>query len=247
MMETGDVTIWLAFWAGVISFISPCTLPLFPAYLSYITGIGVKDLQTHQTKEIRFKVLSHSLFFLGGISLVFIGLGLGASYAGQFINDFLRGDSGQLIQRISGVFIVVMGLYIMGWLNIKAFAKEKRFRFAKKPAGYAGTTLVGVGFAAGWTPCIGPIFASILLLAASNPSSGLWYTGFYVIGFSLPFITLGFFAGTTKWILKYSSVMMKVGGGILIIMGILLYTGELTRLSIYLLRLVEGTWFGQLG
>ncbi|MFB4163944.1 cytochrome c biogenesis CcdA family protein [Alteribacillus sp. JSM 102045] len=247
MIETSDVTLWLALWAGVISFISPCTLPLFPAYLSYITGIGVKDLQHHQNKEIRLKVLAHSMFFLAGISTVFLGLGLGASYAGQFVNSFLRGDSGLLIQRISGVFIILMGLYIAGWLNIKWFSKEKRFRFTSKPAGYLGTVLVGIGFAAGWTPCIGPIFASILVLAASNPSSGLVYTVFYIIGFSLPFLILGFFAGSTKWILKYSPVIMKAGGVLLIIMGILLYSGELTRLSIYLLRLVEGTWFDQLG
>ncbi|SFE87103.1 cytochrome c biogenesis CcdA family protein [Alteribacillus iranensis] len=246
-MGAADVTIWLALWAGFISFISPCTLPLFPAYLSYITGVGVKDLQGNQTKEVRMKVLTHSLFFLAGVSTVFIGLGLGASYAGQFVNSFLRGDSGLLLQRISGVFVIIMGLYIAGWLNIKLLAKDKRLRFTKKPAGYAGTTLVGIGFAAGWTPCIGPIFASILMLAASQPSSGLWYTSFYVVGFSVPFLALGFFAGSTKWIIKYSNIIMKIGGVLLIIIGVLLYTGELTRLSIYLLRLVEGTWFANLG
>ncbi|WP_240374755.1 cytochrome c biogenesis CcdA family protein [Bacillus piscicola] len=246
-MNTTDVTLWIALWAGIISFLSPCTLPLFPAYLSYITGVGVKDLQSGQTKEIRKKILAHSFLFLAGISLVFIGLGLGASYAGQFVNNLLRGDTGLLIQRISGVLIIVMGLYIAGWLKITLFSKQKRFRFAKKPAGLAGTFLVGIGFAAGWTPCIGPIFASILVLAASNPSSGFFYSVAYSAGFAVPFLTLGLFAGSTRWIVRHSAIIMKIGGVLLIIIGVLLYSGELTRLSIYLLRLIEGTWFEQLG
>ncbi|SFQ42047.1 cytochrome c biogenesis CcdA family protein [Salibacterium halotolerans] len=246
-MDPENITLWVALSAGVISFLSPCTLPLFPAYLSYITGMSVKDLQSPQSKDIRVKIFVYSLLFLAGVSTVFLGLGLGASYAGQMINGLLRGDSGLLLQRISGVFIIFMGLYLTGIISVKMFARTKYLTFSSKPAGWIGTFFTGLGFAAGWTPCIGPIFASILTMAASNPSSGLLYSGMYATGFALPFLFFGFFAGQTKIILKYSSVIMKGGGIVLIIMGVLLFTGELTALSAWLLRLVEGTWFENLG
>lgn len=103
---------------------------------------------------------------------------MGASYLGQFIQGFLVGESGQLLQRIAGIFIIIMGLFVAGWLNITSFMKEKRIQFANKPRGYLGTVLIGMGFAAGWTPCIGPIFGSILVLAANNPAQGSLYTIF---------------------------------------------------------------------
>ena len=241
------VGIFLAIGAGALSFFSPCVLPIFPAFLSYITGVSVKELQGNQNIAIRKKLLSHSLFFLLGVSLVFIGLGIGASFLGSWIQRLLMGDSGVLIQRIAGVFIIFMGLFVGGWININALMKERRFQHASKPAGYLGTFFVGIGFAAGWTPCIGPIFGSILLLAASNPGQGVIYTLMYVIGFSLPFLILAFFIGSTKWIVRYSQVIMKVGAVIMILMGLVLFTGQMPRITEFLLNLVEGTWFERLG
>ena len=127
--------------------------------------------------------MNHSIFFLLGVSLVFISLGVGASFLRQWIQTLLIGDTGLLIQRLAGIFIIFMGLFVAGWINIKTLMKEKRFQYTKKPAGYIGTFFVGLGFAAGWTPCIGPIFGSILFLAASNPGQGVIYTIMYVIGF----------------------------------------------------------------
>ncbi|GAA0465457.1 MULTISPECIES: cytochrome c biogenesis CcdA family protein [Alkalibacillus] len=247
MIDVADLTIWLALGAGMLSFLSPCTLPLFPAYLSYITGVSVKELENNKDMKVRSKLLIHSVLFLFGVSLIFIGLGVGVSFIGQWIQSFLAGESGQFIQRIAGIFIIVMGLFVGGWLNIKTFMKEKRFNFARKPAGYLGTVFVGMGFAAGWTPCIGPIFATILVAAASNPSQGAFYTIFYVIGFALPFLILTFFIGRTRWIVKYSGMIMKVGGVVMIIMGLLLFTGQMTRISIFLLELIDDTWFSNLG
>src|SRR5699024_10161448 len=112
---------------------------------------------------------------------------------------------------------------------------------------YLGTFFVGVGFAAGWTPCIGPIFGSILILAATNPSQGFMYTIMYVIGFALPFLLLTFFIGTTRWIVKYSGIIMKIGGTIMILMGVVLFTGQLQRITGFLLNLIEGTWLENLG
>ncbi|MFB4168556.1 cytochrome c biogenesis CcdA family protein [Virgibacillus sp. JSM 102003] len=247
MGAAADLTIWLALGAGVLSFLSPCTLPIFPAYLSYITGMSVKELENNKDIKIRSKLLIHSLFFLLGVSTVFIGLGIGVSFLGQWIQGMLTGESGLFIQRIAGIFIIVMGLFVAGWINITSIMKEKRFRFTKKPVGYLGTVFVGMGFAAGWTPCIGPIFASILVVAASNPTQGSLYTIMYVIGFALPFLILTFFLGSTRWIVRQSQKIMKAGGAIMILMGVLLFTGQMTRISNFLLKLVQDTWLANLG
>lgn len=241
------VGMFLAIGAGALSFLSPCVLPIFPAYLSYITGVSVKELQGSQDVKIRSKLLSHSVFFLLGVSLVFISLGVGASFLGQWIQKLLIGDSGLLIQRIAGVFIIFMGLFVAGWINITALMKEKRFRYSKKPAGYIGTFFVGMGFAAGWTPCIGPIFGSILFLAASNPGQGIFYTAMYIVGFALPFLVLTFFLGSTRWIVRHSGIIMKVGGVIMILMGLLLFSGQMPRITEFLLNLVQDTWLSKLG
>ncbi len=241
------VGMFLAIGAGALSFLSPCVLPIFPAYLSYITGISVKELQGNQNVKIRSKLLSHSVFFLLGVSLIFISLGVGASFLGQWIQNLLVGNSGLLIQRIAGIFIIFMGLFVGGWVNVTALMKERRFHTSKKPVGYLGTFFVGMGFAAGWTPCIGPIFGSILFLAASNPGQGVFYTAMYVVGFAIPFLVLTFFLGSTRWIVRHSQIIMKIGGVIMIVMGLVLFSGQMPRISAFLLELVEDTWLTKLG
>ncbi|TFJ93238.1 cytochrome c biogenesis CcdA family protein [Lentibacillus salicampi] len=238
---------FLAIGAGALSFLSPCVLPIFPAYMSYITGISVKELQGNKDAKIRRQLLSHSLFFLLAVSLVFISLGASASFLGQWAQNLLMGDSGLFIQRIAGIFIIVMGLFVAGWITIPTLMKERRFHYSNKPAGYLGTFFVGLGFAAGWTPCIGPIFGSILLLAATNPGQGVFYTVMYVIGFSLPFLILTFYLGSTRWIVRHSQVIMKIGGAIMIIMGLVLFLGFMPRITGFLLDLVQDTWLSRLG
>lgn len=237
----------LAFGAGALSFLSPCVLPIFPAYLSYITGISVNELQRDRTIAIQKRLMSHSLVFLSGVSLVFISLGAGASFFGQWIQQLLIGDSGLFIQRIAGIFIVVMGLFVGGWLTIKSLMREQRFHFKKKPSGYIGTFLVGLGFAAGWTPCIGPVFGSILMLSASQPGQGMFYTVMYVIGFAFPFILLTFFLGSTKWIVRKSQVIMKLGGAMMIVMGLVLFFGQMPVITGIVLDLIKDTWLAKLG
>ena len=131
----------LAIGAGALSFLSPCVLPIFPAYLSYITGISVKELQTSSSVKIRSTLLKHSLFFLAGVSLVFISLGVGASLLGQWIQTLLIGDTELLIQRIAGIFIIIMGLFVAGWLQIPLLMREKRMQYKKSGISYLGTFL----------------------------------------------------------------------------------------------------------
>ncbi|WP_440896353.1 cytochrome c biogenesis CcdA family protein [Amphibacillus sp. Q70] len=250
IIETDTVLLMgivLALGAGALSFLSPCVLPIFPAYMSYITGISVKDLQGDHNTKIRRKLLSHSFFFLLGVSLVFISLGASASFLGQWAQNLLIGDTGLLIQRMAGIFIIFMGLFVAGWITVPALMKERRLHHTKKPVGFMGTFFVGLGFAAGWTPCIGPIFGSILLLAATNPGQGIFYTVFYVIGFALPFIILTFFLGSTKWIVRYSGIIIKAGGLLMIIMGLVLFFGLMPRISAFLLDLIQDTWLSRLG
>jgi cytochrome c-type biogenesis protein len=242
MPDPADVTLWIALWAGIVSFISPCTLPLYPAYLSYITGMSVQNLQHRQNREIRTKLVLHTVFFLVGISVVFFVLGFSASYFGQFFQQYRL-----LIQQIGGVLIIIMALFLLGVFKLNWLMRERRFQFTNKPAGYAGSTLVGIGFAAGWTPCIGPILSVILLIIASNPSSGMAYMGAYTLGFAIPFLGLSFFIGSTRWILKYSNTIMKIGAAFMIVMGILLYTDMFFMINNYINSIIQDTWLGRLG
>lgn len=238
---------FLAIGAGALSFLSPCVLPIFPAYLSYITGISVKELQGSKNTKIRKEILSHSLIFLIAVSLVFISLGASASLFGQWVQGLLIGDSGLFIQRIAGILIMFMGLFVGGWITIPSLMKERRFQYTKKRANYIGTFLIGLGFAAGWTPCIGPIFGSILLLAASNPGQGIFYTVMYVVGFSLPFLVLSFYLGSTRWIVRHSGIIMKVGAVVMILMGLVLFLGLMPQITGFLLDIVDDTWLSRLG
>src|SRR5699024_8855799 len=135
----------LAIGAGALSFLSPCLLPIFPAYMSYITGVSVKELQCEQNAKIRRTLLSHSIIIRLGVSLDFIGLSAFVSFLGGFINDFLNGDTGLLIQRIAGIFIIVMGLFNGGWINIPFLMQERRVHGKTKPAGYVGTFFIEIG------------------------------------------------------------------------------------------------------
>lgn len=241
-MLIAEVTIWLAFSAGLLSFISPCTLPLYPAYLSYITGVSVQDIQTSKSKSVRLKVIVHSIFFLLGISSIYMSLGAGMQFIGSFLVNY-----GDLVQKISGLLMIVMGLFLIGFFNLDWLMKERRFQFTRKPVGFLGSMLIGIGFAAGWTPCIGPMITAIVGMSSANPSLSMMYMFMYVLGFSLPFLILSFFIGTTKWLIRYSSKIMKAGGALMIIMGILLYFDRLTDITAFLYQLFEGTWLGNIG
>ncbi|KIL34341.1 cytochrome C biogenesis protein [Cohnella kolymensis] len=233
-----DLNIGIAFAAGFASFISPCCLPLYPAYLSYITGVSVSQIKTDTSSSMRFKTMSHTLFFILGFSVVFFALAYGANALADTFIEYQ-----DTIRQISAIFIVLMGLFLLGIFQPQLLMKEKKLNIRWKPAGYVGSFIFGVGFSAGWSPCIGPILGSILLLAASNPGTWAGLTTAYSLGFAVPFFALAFFLGSTRWILKYSNMLMKIGGVMMILMGILLFTDRMSYIVIYLQRITP-VWLG---
>lgn len=225
-----DVTIWMAFAGGVASFVSPCCLPLYPSYLSYITGISVKDLKAdHRTSEVRIRTMIHTFFFMLGFSFVFFSLGYGTSLFADFFSNYQ-----ELIRQISAIFIVLLGLFLLGIFQPQLLMKERKLDLRLKKSGYAASFVFGIGFSAGWSPCVGPILAAILLLGTSQPGTWFQLTAAYSLGFAIPFFVLAFFIGSTRWMLKYSNAIMKVGGALMIVMGILLFTDQMTKITIWL-------------
>ncbi|WP_334071701.1 MULTISPECIES: cytochrome c biogenesis CcdA family protein [Paenibacillus] len=225
-----DMNIWVAFGAGIASFISPCCLPLYPSYLSYITGLSVQTLKTEQNKrEVRFRTMTHTLAFILGFSAVFYTLGFGAGLFGEVFNN-----NRDLIRQLSAILIILMGLFLLGIFQPQFLMRERKMNLKFKPTGYIGSFIFGIGFSAGWSPCVGPILAAIIALAVSEPGTWLGLITAYSAGFALPFFALAFFVGSTKWIVRYSAVLMKVGGGIMLLMGILLFTNRMAQITIWL-------------
>jgi len=237
----------MALAAGALSFLSPCTLPLLPLYLSYITGKSVKEIKENNTKAFKKSVMLHSIFFLIGVSTVYVSLGLSITYLGEFFTTLMTGSTSVFLQRIAGLLIVVMGLATAEWLHIPALLKDTRKMNVKRSTSFASSYFIGLGFAAGWTPCIGPIFSSILLIGMSTGSPPAIYLTLYIIGFALPFLLVSFFIGKMDNIMKHSRKLMKIGGVLMIVMGVLLFTGALESLSEMLAQWLQGTPFELLG
>ncbi|RKL69236.1 cytochrome C biogenesis protein CcdA [Salipaludibacillus neizhouensis] len=225
-----DVTLLLlAFGAGLLSFISPCNLPLYPAFISYITGMSTDQLK-EGGKAFNKQAVAHTLLFLIGFSLIFIVLGMSSSFIGTYFlkyNDFIR--------QIGAITIFFFGLVILGLIKPKFLMKEQKITLKNRPTGYLGSSLIGIGFAAGWTPCIGPILASVIALSVANPGSGLLYMVTYSLGFSIPFFIMTFFIGKLSFIKKHTHKIVQFGGYMMIIMGIILYFDWLSKISSFLI------------
>ena len=232
-----EVTWWLAFGAGVLSFVSPCCLPLYPSYISYITGVSVSQLTDRsQSFQVRRATMFHTLFFILGFSVIFYALGFSVSWLGRFFQEYQ-----DTIRMLGGVLIFVMGLFLLGLFRPSFMMRDVRIgALQKRRLGYIGSILVGMGFAAGWTPCVGPILASVLTLSLTDPASGLGYITAYTLGFAIPFFVMAFFLGRTRWILKYSNRLMKVGGALMVLFGILLYFDQMTAIIAWLTQWTGG-------
>lgn len=225
-----NVTIWMAFWAGLISFISPCCLPLYPSYISVITGMSVNQLKEERSKrEVRVKTLTHTFFFILGFSVVFYTLGMSAGAFGSLLVQYR-----DVVRQVSGLLIIVMGLFLLGIFKPRLLMREKKLNVSGKRGSYVGSFLFGIGFSAGWSPCVGPILGAVLSLATQDPNSWFWLSTAYALGFAIPFFILAFFIGSTRWLTKYSAPLMKVGGVLMIVMGVMLFTDQLSQINIWL-------------
>ena len=224
----------IAFMAGVLSFLSPCVLPLVPSYLSFVTGMSLEDLQEGFDRR---RVLTHAALFVSGFTLIFVLLGASATFVGGFL--FHNSD---WIARIGGAVIIVFGLHLMGVFQLLPLLKEKRVHLANKPAGYAGTVAVGVAFGAGWTPCIGPVLGAILAMAASHEQlgTGMLLLFVYSMGLAIPFLlaalALERFLRAFTRARRYLPLIQKVAGLLLVLLGILLVTGSFVVLAAWLNR-----------
>ncbi len=241
-MSSGmDITLWIAFSAGLLSYFSPCVLPLIPSYLTYISGLSFGDLKTeHPGTRIRLIVLFHSLVFVAGFSLVFIALGGLAGLASASFQSYLRESLG-IIQKIGGVLIFLFGIHLSGLFHFGILLGERRVQLRNKPAGFAGTFLVGIAFAAGWTPCIGPILGAILAIAASSSGGamkGILLLSVYSAGLGLPFIVSGLlfhaFLGFFNRFKKHIRLTEILTGALLMVAGVLLFFDLMPRITGYL-------------
>jgi cytochrome c-type biogenesis protein len=228
------VNVFIALGAGFLSFISPCCLPLYPAFLSYITGMSVGELK-NENAMLQKRSLLHTTFFLLGFSIIFIALGFSTSFIGEFFDQYK-----DLIRQIGAIFIIFFGFMIVGVIKPEFLMKERKFEFKNRPSGYIGSLLIGIAFAAGWTPCTGPILVSVIALAATNPGSSLLYMIAYSLGFAIPFFILSFFIGKMRWIRKHNVIIMKIGGYIMILMGVVLFFDWMTKIIAVFSRLFGG-------
>ncbi len=220
----------IAFSAGLLSFLSPCVLPLIPSYITFITGMGFEDVT-----RSRRTTLVHALLFVFGFSLIFIALGAGATALGSLLLAYR-----DWISRVGGVLVIIFGLYMLGILRIGAFARDTRVHLSDKPMGYLGTVLVGIAFGAGWTPCIGPILGAILTYAGSSGdlARGMALLGSYSLGLAIPFllsaVAMERFLGAFQRFRKHMGTVNRISGVLLIIVGVLMLTNWFVVLAGYL-------------
>lgn len=230
---TTNVSYPLAFLAGVVSFLSPCVLPLLPSYVTLITGLSFETL-TGDTDRARVKYLTitNSLAFIAGFSFVFILLGGFSSYLGGLLLKFQ-----EYVRIIGGVLVIIFGLFVAGFLKLDFLMRERKVHLSGRPAGYLGTFFIGMTFAAGWTPCIGPILGSILVVASTKGSAlyGISLLAVYSLGLAVPFFlaALGFntFLSYSRRLQRYMRVIMILSGIILIAFGVLLLTNNVRTLT----------------
>lgn len=228
-----DVSYFVAFSAGVLSFFSPCVLPLIPAYLSYITGLSIDQYQSELGPTARRRVIINTLFFIAGFSFIFIVVfGAGTTLLSTALKQHK-----DIIGKVGGLIIAVFGLHFMGVFKIKWLYFEKRAHFKKLPTGYIGSFLVGVAFSAGWTPCVGPILASIIGmgLTADSQWTAIELLSFYTLGLAVPFfltsLAINFFMPLFNRVKHHMRAVEIVTGLLLIFVGLLMFAGKFAAVS----------------
>ena len=221
-MFNENLTYSAALFAGLLSFFSPCILPLIPAYFSFITGLSLDEL-TENKAETRRKVILSTLFYVAGFSFIFILFGASASFLGGIASRY-----SWIVRYLGGGIVIVFGLHLLGIINIKALNFDKRLHVHGKPLHLMGTFVIGMAFGAGWSPCIGPMLGSILIVAGNQDTvlSGILLLAVYSAGLALPFLILSFFIHSILDIMKRATklinIINKISGIFLIVIGLLL-------------------------
>lgn len=233
MAGVAQVTLGAAFLAGLISFVSPCVLPLVPTYVAYIAGEGFSALRTGEASwRVRAAVLANAVAFVLGFSAVFVAFGLGATAFGQFLNA-----NATALRKVGAVFVFAMGLHLLGVLPLPWLDRERRLQVGGSGGGLLNSWLLGVSFAAGWTPCIGPILGSILIVASNTQSvgAGAALLGAYAAGLAVPFLAAAVALGRLRtWFARLGPHLKRVeqaSGLLLIVVAAMLYTNVFLRLS----------------
>ncbi len=226
----------VAFAGGALSFFSPCVLPLVPSFLIYVSGITIDDASDLENRAYQRKILLHSLSFIVGFSFVFISLGLSSSVLGHIFSIYDK-----WIMRIGGILLIVMGLAVLNIIKIPLLSKEKMLRLNEKPAGLFGSFVVGLTFSLGWTPCIGPVLASILLIASTSTDSafsGVYLLSLYSLGLAIPFFVAALLVSRLmgfmrRWghIVRYTSSALGV---LLVLIGLLFVGGYWRTIGVWL-------------
>ena len=229
--ESLSIGFAVAFAAGMLSFLSPCVLPLVPSYVSFVAGVGLEELEAGGT-DVRKTAFVHSVLFVAGFSAIFMALGASASFVGQALREHQ-----EWIVRVGGVIVVLFGLHLLGLTPFRFLNRERRVHLQSKPLGYAGTFLVGLAFGAGWTPCIGPILGGILTYAATRERlvEGVQLLAVYSAGLAVPFlisaVALSWFLGAFRRFRRYLPWVERASGGLLVAVGFLLLSGQFTALA----------------
>ncbi len=237
-----NTSLYAAFTAGLLSFLSPCILPLIPAYLSFISGVSLNEMRGEESdRKSSGRVFSNALIFVLGFSFVFVALGASATVLGKFLLTELV-----ILRKIAGVLVILLGLLVLGVFRIGFLDQEKRYHQKTKSFGLFGSFLVGMAFAFGWTPCIGPILAAILVVASTQESvsQGVGLLGVYSAGLGIPFllsaVAVDRFIHVSSWIKRHFLAIRITSGLLLIGVGILMLTDDLTRITQFLMKLMAG-------
>lgn len=225
MILTQTVSYSAAFLAGLLSFVSPCLLPLIPAYFAFISGYSIEELTENPEAAVRGRILAATVSFVMGFSVVFILMGASASYIGSMVAEYK-----DIIRIIGGLLIIGLGIHMTGIIRFRLLEKDNRVAVSRKPLHLAGIFIVGMAFAAGWSPCIGPLLGSILMIAGTSEtvSQGVWLLAVYSAGLAVPFILISIFVPAMLKIVRGASKALRyagpVAGALLILVGLLLLT-----------------------
>ena len=235
MTEAASIPLGLAFLAGLVSFLSPCVFPIVPSYVGFVTGLTLDELRDGSRADARRHAALHAALFVLGFSLVFLALGASATALGGVLRRSLP-----LLQQVGGVVIAGFGLYLLGVLRVPALMRARRVQLAAKPAGKLGSVVVGVAFGAGWTPCVGPVLASVLLYASFEETllRGVVLLGASAPGLGIPFflaaVALNWFLAGSRRVRRWLLPLERAAGAVMVLVGVLLFTGRFAVISSFL-------------